>query len=134
MAVSHRLAFSLISPSDWSSRLQKCGQEIAELTTTSIGRFVTKRSSNLVSMIAWVFDRHPYGANECEPFMMPLLTSDERAMLCLISSHYVVPIPLFKPITDGLEAKRLVTLDRQGVWRMTELGEAVISRTGGRPH
>ncbi len=66
--------------------------------------------------------------------MIPLITSDERAMLCLISSHSVVPVPLFKPITDGLEEKRLVTLDRQGVWRMTELGEAVISRTGGRPH
>jgi hypothetical protein len=66
--------------------------------------------------------------------MIPPINPDEREMLHLISSHPVVPVPLFKPVTDGLEAKRLVELDRHGVWRITQLGEAVIARTHGRPH
>ena len=60
---------------------------------------------------------------------MPFLNADEREMLYLISSHSVVPVPLFKPVTDDLEAKRLVELDRHGVWRLTERGEALISST-----
>jgi hypothetical protein len=64
--------------------------------------------------------------------MIPSLDPDEREMLDLISSHPVVPVPLFKPVTDGLEAKRLVALDKHGVWRITQLGESLIARTRGR--
>lgn len=59
---------------------------------------------------------------------MPSLNSDERKMLHLISSHTVVPVPLYKPVTDGLEAKRLVALDRRGVWRITKLGASLLDR------
>lgn len=66
--------------------------------------------------------------------MVPSLNADEREMLYLISSHSVVPLPLFRPVTDRLKAKRLVALDGQGVWRITELGETVLARTRGCPH
>jgi predicted methyltransferase len=60
---------------------------------------------------------------------MPFLNADKREMLNLISSHSVVPVPLFKPVTDDLEAKSLVELDCHGVWRLTERGEALVSST-----
>jgi hypothetical protein len=65
--------------------------------------------------------------------MIPSLNPDEREMLRLISSHPVVPVPLFKPVTDGLQAKRLVALDKHGVWRTTQLGESLIAQTRGSP-
>ena len=61
--------------------------------------------------------------------MMPSVDADESEMLFLISSHSVVPVRLFKPLTDRLEAKRLVVLDGQGVWRLTELGGVVIAQS-----
>lgn len=64
--------------------------------------------------------------------MIPSLNPDEREMLHLISSHPVVPVPLFKPVTDGLQAKRLVALDKHGVWRTTQLGESLIAQTRER--
>ncbi len=50
-------------------------------------------------------------------------------MLDLIAIQHVVPVPLFKPVTDGLQAKRLVALDHNGVFRVTEFGEVVIAKT-----
>lgn len=64
--------------------------------------------------------------------MIPSLNPDEREMLHLISSHSVVPVPLFKRVTDGLQAKRLVALDNHGVWRTTQLGESSIAQTRER--
>jgi hypothetical protein len=60
---------------------------------------------------------------------MPSVDANESEMLFLISSHSVVPVPLFKPVTDRLEAKRLVVLDGQGVWRLTELGGVVLAQS-----
>jgi len=61
--------------------------------------------------------------------MTPILDSDERAMLDLIAIQHVVPVPLFKPVTDGLQAKRLVVLDQCGAFRITKLGATVIGQT-----
>lgn len=59
--------------------------------------------------------------------MMRSVDLDESEMLYLISSHSVVPVPLFNLIIDRLEAKRLVALDGQGAWRLTELGGFVVA-------
>jgi hypothetical protein len=61
--------------------------------------------------------------------MLPSLDPDERELLHLISIQYVVPVPFLKPVTDSLEAKRLVVLDKHGVFRVTEFGAAVMAQS-----
>ena len=60
--------------------------------------------------------------------MASILNSDERELLKLIATHEVVAVPFWKPLTDGLEAKRLVVMDQHGVFRVTEYGAAVIGQ------
>jgi hypothetical protein len=61
--------------------------------------------------------------------MIPSLDSDEREWLHLNSIQSVVPVPFLKPVTDSLQAKRLVVQDKHGVFCITEFGAAVMAQS-----